>query len=277
MSPRIPNLPRPILLVAAFLTLTTVAHAAPINVAVLHADTAFSSTNVQSQLLSTGLFAAVDLIDISNPGSTPTLVDLSGYDAVLAYTNFAPDDATALGDVLADFVDAGHGVVLGGYGLGDVSTVGGSTMFAGRITQSGYSPLVVSASLTDLDGALNVLAPVDPVFTGVDTAAPDFYYHDAFFANPSLDLGATLLATDGAGVNILARNANGRVIGMNLFPGIGAVENSDAFYRLLGNSLVSVGSVPSVPEPSAAVLAAQGLLLPALAALIRFRRRSRRA
>ncbi|MDB5352185.1 MAG: hypothetical protein JWN86_3432 [Planctomycetota bacterium] len=226
------------------------------SVAVVHADTVPSSSALQAKLTALGLFSQVTLIDAGDTDGTPTLAQLSSYDVVLAYTNFAPDNAGALGDVLADYVDAGHGLVLATYGLGNIPS-GGGTAIAGRIATTGYSPLVISATLGDLDGGLTAIVPADPIFNGVNLAAPDFYYHDSNFAHPDLDAGAVLLATDTSGVNLIARSANGRILGMDLFPGFfAATDNSDEYYKLLGNSLQNVAPV-SVPEPASVLLTAQ--------------------
>jgi hypothetical protein len=51
-----------------------------------------------------------------------------------------------------------------------------------------------------------------------------------------LAAGATLLATDGGGINMIARSSNG-IVGLNLFPGFGAAFNNAEFYRLISNAL----------------------------------------
>ena len=67
---------------------------------IVHAD-----TDPPVAELSGGFFDVVDTFDAG--ADTPTLGELTPFDAVLAYTNFIPLDAVALGDVLADYVDAG--------------------------------------------------------------------------------------------------------------------------------------------------------------------------
>ena len=61
--------------------------------------------------------------------------------------------------------------------------------------------------------------------------------------------GATLLATDGAGINMIARSASRRVQGMNLFPGSNVGSNAE-FFELVANIVSrSSGAVPSASNP----------------------------
>ncbi len=91
----------------------------------------------------------------------------------------------------------------------------------------------------DVGGSLSVLVSGDPVFAGVNLGALS-YFHNPNFAHPGLAAGATLLATDGAGTNMIARSNSSRVIGLNLYPGTDAGVNNQEFYKLLANALVSV-------------------------------------
>lgn len=263
-----------LLLALGALALAAVPARADLSIAIVHADTAGSSMDLQAKLFGTGLFAHVDLVDAGSIGGTPSLSQLLHYDAVLSYTNYAPDDTTGLGNVLGAYADAGRGLVLGGYGLGNVLVGGGGTAFGGRISGPGYSPLVISANLGDLDGGILATAPGDPIFAGVDLTVPDFYYHDSSFARFSLDAGAALLATDTSGVDLIARSANGRILALNLFPGTGLTDNSDQFTKLLANGLMSVAgtTAPAVPGPPAVVFMAQAGLIGL--GLVRSRRRA---
>jgi len=197
-----------------------------VSVLIVHADPGFTP---EAQLLATGRFSRVDLFDAR--AGTPTLATLRPYDVVLAYTNFFPSDATALGDVLADYVDGGGGLVLSTYAF---STAG----IRGRITTSSYSPFII-AGTNDVSGTLSVLVPGDPVFAGVNLGAFS-YFHNSQFAHPGLTAGATLLATDGAGTNMIARSSSSRIIGFNFYPGTAVAGNNQELYKLLANALVSV-------------------------------------
>ena len=74
-------------------------------------------TDVQSKLLATRAFAAVDAFDAS--AKTPTLSDLKPYTAVLVFNNVKFASPSALGDVLADYWDGGGAVVLAMSAVGD--------------------------------------------------------------------------------------------------------------------------------------------------------------
>jgi len=90
-------------------------------------------TDPQSKLLATGRFASVTAIHAGQV--TPTLSELQAYDAVLVWSNFGFHDDAALGDVLADYVDAGGGVVIAVFA--NSSTTAGRAL-AGRWQTHGY-------------------------------------------------------------------------------------------------------------------------------------------
>lgn len=66
-------------------------------------------TDVQAKLIGTGQFNSVGIINVGT--RTPTLAELQAYDAVIVYRDLDYADATALGNVMADYVDSGGGVV----------------------------------------------------------------------------------------------------------------------------------------------------------------------
>ncbi len=140
--------------VAAFVCFFTgVAEASHIKLAILESDFA---PDAQADLVPTGKFGLLADFDVQN--FTPTLAMISTYDAVLAYTNNPPFDATALGDLLADYVDAGGHVVLANY-----SFVNPPNYIGGRIMTAGYSPLLNSGSFGPLGGQVVPVNPADPI------------------------------------------------------------------------------------------------------------------
>ncbi|MFO0859882.1 MAG: hypothetical protein U0570_04935 [Phycisphaerales bacterium] len=77
-------------------------------VACVAADPAFVN-DVVTKLSATGRFSGVANIDVTN--STPSLADLSPFGSVLTWQNGAFFNSFALGEVFADYMDAGGGVV----------------------------------------------------------------------------------------------------------------------------------------------------------------------
>src|SRR5690242_18589645 len=212
------------------------------SLALVASDSAFFVTGAQTALLATGKFTAVDIIDAGS--STPTLATLSGYTDVLAWTNLPAADSVALGNVLADFYDlGGKRVTVATFAL----ATGG---IDGRIRTAPYGSLVDTGNFANPSGLLVATAASDPVFSSVNLAALT-YYHNKGFVNAGVATGATLLATDGSGINMIARSSNG-VVDINLYPGLGAgfggMDNNDELYRLVANTFASIStSVPVAP------------------------------
>ena len=64
------------------------------------------ATEIQAMLLAYPDLSAVDSIDASV--EIPTLEQLLGYDCVIVGANFPFVNPIALGDILADYIDAGR-------------------------------------------------------------------------------------------------------------------------------------------------------------------------
>jgi hypothetical protein len=231
------------------------ADAAHLKLAILESDFA---VDAQSDLFATGKFQLIADFDVQ--AFTPTLAMISTYDAVLAYTNNPPDDPDAFGDLLADYVDAGGHVVLANYSFWSPPLFN----IGGRIMTSGYSPLLFSGNFGPLGGVVVPTVPTDPIYTGI-TPANVTYSYTTNGPLPTLASGATLLATDGIGQNLIARNAAGNVLAATLYPATAswAPGNNAEFYRLLAN-LVDPLLSPTVPEPSSMPLVLAGLIAAAL-------------
>jgi hypothetical protein len=65
--------------------------------------------DVQTKLMATGSFNSVQNFNIYF--GTPTLSFLQGFDAVLSFTDYSPQNSSAYGDTLAAYIDGGGGVV----------------------------------------------------------------------------------------------------------------------------------------------------------------------
>ena len=173
-----------------------------------------STTSIHSALVATNLIALTDLTDINACGTTPTLTSLANFSAVFVWSNNAFSDPVALGNVLANFVDQGGGVVLATYCFSSTWQI------SGRIETAGYSPFAVSTSFQSTSGVLNLAKSntAHPIMQGVTAAS---YFENSNYTNPALTAGSVLLAVDTAGNNVVAINATNRVVGVSIYPGFG--------------------------------------------------------
>lgn len=172
------------------------------------------NSDVSNKVFNTSLFNQVDFYLATGGQPTPTLAQLQQYGAVLVYSDNAFDDATALGNALADYADSGGGVVLAVFGMG---TVGGYTP-AGRLASGGYFPFTLgnTASLPALSLVPN--QPSHPILSGVASfnGGSSSYRH----APTSPTAGASLIASWSNGDPLVGtkRPTAGRVVGLNFFP-----------------------------------------------------------
>ncbi len=70
--------------------------------------------------------------------ATPTLAYLQEYDVVVSFSNYSWYDRVAMGDLLADFVDAGGKLILAVFNWADDN----GWALSGRIITGGYSPFM---------------------------------------------------------------------------------------------------------------------------------------
>ncbi len=172
-----------------------------INIALVAAEAnSFYITDVKNKLLATGKF---NIVDIYNGYSmTPTLAQLEQYQAVLVWSNNSFTDAVTLGNNLADYVDAGGGVVTAFW-------VSQTTSITGRFNSSNYWCIDQGLSYTSGQASLGtVYNSSSPIMAGVTsfnggTASYRPYYH-------TIDPLATRVAdwSDGAPL-IVARTIGG--------------------------------------------------------------------
>ncbi|MBW7998443.1 MAG: ThuA domain-containing protein [Candidatus Glassbacteria bacterium] len=177
---------------------------ADVNVLLLGQDDLSGFAFVQGYLTPFG-FPVVDTYD--NTIATPTLADLSAYQAVMVWTDGSPASVTALGDLLADYVDAGGGVVVAtyghaaGYGVGGTFAAGGYSPF----NFDAVNPNTVTSMSTVYDAAHPIMAGV--VSLGVR-------YRD----NPTVAPDGIVLADWAAGNAAIGVNATGTVVGLAMSP-----------------------------------------------------------
>ncbi len=215
-------------------------------------STAGQFTDPQAKLMSTGQFNSVSIMNAAT--STPTLAQLQAFDAVMTWSNVNYQDATALGNVLADYVDGGGGVVVAVFANATATT---ARVPGGRWQTGGYE--IIDAPGPSASGAAtlgNVLVPGHPIMQGVNT----FSGGTSSF-RPSTNLvtpGSTRIAEWSDGRTLVAVGASPLRVDLGFYPPSNAVsstwwdQNTDGA-RLMANALTY-----TIPEPSALALAAVG-------------------
>jgi MYXO-CTERM domain-containing protein len=171
--------------------------------------------DIQSNLMGDGRLARVDIYEIA--GATPTSADLAPYDAVLVYAEQQFEDPDGLGDLLADYVDGGGGLVVGAYAFSNGHNLGG------RLASGGYVPLTLNGTDSGPTGPqrmerLPYALGIHEVFFGV----VQVYGGTGSFHTRGVSVapGAELLATwqDGDPFVAVKEAGAGRVVALNFFP-----------------------------------------------------------
>ena|GEM_PF-1294712 len=137
----------------------------PGSVLILGGDSATNINDVRSKLVGTGLIPYVGVGNVTS--ATPTLAALQQFDAVLVFSNLNFHDNVALGDVLADYVDAGGGVVVSMY---TVATTTANRFLSGRWDET-YQiiPQRGGNSSSSGEGLGAVLIPDHPIMQSVNS------------------------------------------------------------------------------------------------------------
>jgi len=234
----------------AFMPLTaTPAMAADYRVAVYGAPgTASWNDDVQDKIDSTGLFSQVDAFLVSGGYPVPTLVELQQYDAVFVYSDTSFNDAAALGDVLADYMDAGGGVVIATFSFWTPGGLG----IGGRISTEGYLPFTQDSQDSGTPLTLVADLPSHPILNGVSSfSGGTSSYHNTI----DLASDATLIAHWSNGYPLVGtkESAAGRIVGLNLYPPSSDVrgdfwDSATDGALLMANSLFwASGGAPMLP------------------------------
>jgi hypothetical protein len=178
------------------------------DVLLVHADGNANGEPLRSQLLA---FPDINSVDsFLATSATPTLANLMPYDAVIAWNDAHYADRVAMGNVLADYVDAGGKVILTTFNwqYWDTANYG----LAGRMRDQQYSPFYSLDTSNHYGWAdLGTFDASHPIMTGVTSASDR--YRDYVGLNP----GATLVASWNDGEEFVA--TKGSVVGINSYPG----------------------------------------------------------
>src|SRR6266487_7090030 len=195
-------------------------------VLIVYADIAGQPIMLRDQILAEPNVIQVDLFDAFN--STPTLQQLQEYNIVFAFANNAWNNAVGMGDVLADYQDAGGVVVVGTFAWDNR----GGWLMQGRWITGGYSPYNSTAQTNFSNNTANITGPSHALMRGVSSLS-------AFYRNGvTLASGASAVAMWRDGPPAVAyKTNNGRTaVGINAYLG-----NLNQFSGEWGRVIVNAG------------------------------------
>lgn len=196
--------------------------------------------DISYELEYTGHFDLVDIYDVESYMDL-TLDDLKDYRSVLVFSDDNFYDNEALGDLLADYVDEGGGVVLNTFAFNPADELG----IDGRIVTDGYLPFTQADQTDEYSLYMDMDLPSHPILNGVS-----YFYggSSSYHEFVELDNDATLVASwdDGTPLIAVKELDYGRVVGLNFFP-VSSYERDDFYDEysdgpiILGNAMAWAG------------------------------------
>ncbi len=218
--------------------------AGPLDILVLRAGDYFSAFEDGIRALPN----VSSLAEFEGSTATPTLAQLQAYDAVIVESGTSWLSPIGVGDVLADYVDAGGGVIL----LGATFYTGGAWALQGRIITSAYAPIALTTYTTGT--ATSVSLANHPINQGVLPITSNLFTVSTAPQGTGLSLGAF-----NNGYLVGAYNPSRPIVSLNIYPYPGYFSNS--VFRQLGNALdhVAGGTWLSVTGDGVPIRVAQGL------------------
>lgn len=201
--------------------------------------------DVANKLLATGKFSSITIIKANTV--TPTFNELKLFDAVLVYSNLPFLNATEFGDNLADYADAGGGVVLSLFAMVDNPAYSPG----GKFLNSKYLCVPYSEPLYGpLQTLGQVFYPNDPILQGVTSfnGGTQSYRQSNF---NTLD-GSKRVANWSDGSPLIVTKINNEVSRADIlfFPSSSDVrsdfwDSSTDGAKILANALMAVGGTAS--------------------------------
>ena len=229
-------------------------------VAILASDADAAINDVKAKLIAAGVcdITVIKVIEASPTPATPTLAQLQQYDAILNWSNFNFAAPGPLGDVLADYVDQGGGVVQAVFAF----SPGTWTRLGGRWRTASYGAF--NAGLFQLGAPLTLTAtqPGHPILSGVTTfnGGSSSYHYAGIATQGAAQVIARWSNTEplvaaGAGPN------GGRVVGLNFYPPsstsqAGLWDSTTGGALLMANSLRYAAETPAPGGPTVVLVAA---------------------
>ncbi len=211
-------------------------------------------TDPQAKLMGTGYFNSVTIINAST--TTPTLAQLMAYDAIITWSNVNYLDPVGLGNVFADYVDAGGGVVASVYAISTTTT---ARYLQGRWVTDGYE--LVPHGLGTSTGQQflgNILVPGHPIMQGVNSF--DGGTSSARPTTTTLQPWGTKIAEWTDGKTLVATGTNPHRADLGMYPPSNAVSSGFWNQNTDGDILMANALLYTIPEPATLALVTMMLL-----------------
>ena len=161
---------------------------------------------IRAQLQAFGDLEVVDAFDART--GTPTLSELEAYDVVLTWTNYVYADPVGMGNVLADYVDAGGKVINLMFAMGTHGW-----QMGGRFMTEGYTAMN-GTSLSFATICLGAYDPTHPIMAGVTNVCE--YYR---MLGTYLTTDSSTVASWNDGQLFVATKDNRTVVSVNGYVG----------------------------------------------------------
>ncbi len=179
------------------------------------ATSSTASQFVETERVLVDSFAFDSVTVINTVTDTPTLDELMMFDSVLVWTNNTPDDPDGFGDALADYVDAGGGVVVAVFANSSTTT---DRDIGGRWRGNPEYEVIVPRTGNQSGAASlgDILEPDHPIVDGVVT----FFGGTSSFRPNVTDLnpGARAIAEWDDGRVLVAIGANENRVDLGFYP-----------------------------------------------------------
>ena len=208
---------------------------------------AHAPTLMSNEIAAESGVSQVDLFDAG--AGTPTLQQLQQYDIVFTFSNNIWNDAVAMGNVLADYEDAGGVVVVGNHAWAN----DGGWLLQGRWMTGGYSPYNPTGQFNFTLNTANIIDPSHPLMQGVSRLSA------LWREGVPLASGASAVAmwTDGPPAVAYKTNNGRTAVGLNAWLGH-TNEFAGAWGRVVVNAgrwLLCSGTPTPTPTPTATATA----------------------
>lgn len=203
-----------------------------------------ASHNVSS--VADSILAHSDFISVSYTNvtyTTPTLNQLTAFDAILVYSNYYYNNSYQLGNVLASYVDQGGGVVTTVFENGGYARLNGNWLNGYRVFSNGTRYGTAQAS-----------AFSDHTITE-DISLIEGYYRS--YATSLIDEGEIIASWDDGYILAAEKEvASVKRVDLGLFPEDGIYRGYSNYegFRLIANALDYVGTVDTTSQVSWAEL-----------------------